>query len=576
LVETKALVGLRGAYRLARDVTTIEVPVTVQAILAARIDRLAPEHKRLLQAASAIGKDVPFTLLRAIADLDEAELRQGLAHLQAAEFLYEASLFPDLEHTFKHALTHEVTYSGLLLERRRHLHARIVEATETFYGDRLSEHVERLAHHAVRGEVWDKAVSYLRQAGHKAMARSAPEDARGWFDQALGVLATLPEAPSTLEHGFEARIELRPVLYMLGEIPTGLERLREAALLAERLNDDERRARAWAFMALTHTLLGESDEALAAGDRAFQAAERLGDLKLRLLSTTYLVQAHQARGEYERLVELATRNVDENPDEWRYERFGNSMPLSIYDRGYLVRGLVELGRFEDATLRAAEGLRLAEPMHQMWPIGWAQFHVSLPFIYKGDWARAHAPLEEAIAAYRRGHIIGLVFPNTVALSAWVLAMLGQLDEASDRYLEGLQLLEHAEAKKLNPAPGYRCLSLAALQLSRLDDARQMARRAFEASAGPYQLHLLGDVAAQPALFDPESSEDYYRRALELASRRNMRPLIAHCHLGLGTVYLRTGRREEGEEHLTTAITMYREMDMRFYLKQAEAERGALA
>jgi len=570
LVETKALVGSRHAYRLANKVTGVEVPVTVQAILAARIDRLAPGHKRLLQAASAIGKDVPFTLLRAIAEMDEEELRQGLAHLQAAEFLYETSLFPDLEHTFKHALTHEVTYGGLLLERRRHLHARILDASETLYRDRLEEHVERLAHHAVRGEVWGKAVSYLRQAGHKAIARSSPRDARGWFEQALAVLTALPETPSTLEQGFETRIELRPVLNMLGDFPQGLERLREAEALAERLNDDGRRARVWAFMALTHTLLSELDEALAAGHRAFQAAERLGDLKLRLLATTYLVQAHHNRGEYEAMIELATKNVAALPPDWRYERFGNSMPLSIYDRGYLVRALVEVGRFEEATQYAAEALRLAEPTHQMWPIGWAHYHVCWPFLYKGDWARAHGPLEDAIAAYRRGHI-ALTFPDAVAMSAWVLTMLGRADEGAARYLEGVQLLEHAEATGLNLAMGYRYLGRTALQFGRLDDARRMARQAFQASGGPHQLHLLGDVAAQPDQFDPEGSEDHYRRALELADRRRMRPLTAHCHLGLGKLYRRTGKREQAQEHFTTAATMYREMRMTYWLEQAEAD-----
>ena len=173
LAETKALVGERGAYRLAHDAAAIQVPATVQAILAARIDRLSPDDKRLLQAAAVIGKDVPFALLLAIAELPEEDLRRGLAHLQAAEFLYETRLFPDLEYTFKHALTHEVTYGGLLHDRRCGLHARIVAAIETLHGERLGEQIERLAHHALRGELREKAVHYLRQAGLKAAARSA-------------------------------------------------------------------------------------------------------------------------------------------------------------------------------------------------------------------------------------------------------------------------------------------------------------------------------------------------------------------------------------------------------------------
>src|SRR5262249_47410499 len=128
LVETQVLVGERGAYRIAKAPQAWQIPATAQAILAARIDRLPPEDKRLLQAASVIGKDVPFALLLAIADMPESTLRQGLANLQAAEFLYEASIFPDLEYTFKHALTHEVAYGSVLQDRRRGLHARIVQA----------------------------------------------------------------------------------------------------------------------------------------------------------------------------------------------------------------------------------------------------------------------------------------------------------------------------------------------------------------------------------------------------------------------------------------------------------------
>src|SRR5262249_7513889 len=143
LVETGALAGERGAYRLTRPVEQLRIPATVQAILAARIDRLAPEAKRLLQAAAVIGKDVPIPLLLAIADASEGEVRAELARLQAAEFLYETRLFPDLEYTFKHALTHEAAYHGLLHDRQRALHARITEAIEHRSTDRAAEEVER-------------------------------------------------------------------------------------------------------------------------------------------------------------------------------------------------------------------------------------------------------------------------------------------------------------------------------------------------------------------------------------------------------------------------------------------------
>jgi predicted ATPase len=176
LVEAEGLVGTPGAYRLAQALPTIQMPATVQAVLAARIDRLPADAKHLLQTAAVIGHEVPLVLLQAVADPAEEALHRSLAQLQGAEFLYETRLFPEREYTFKHALTHEVAYGSLLQERRRTLHAGIVEALEGLYADRLTEQGDRLAHHALRGEVWDKAVAYCHQTGAKAMTHSAYRD----------------------------------------------------------------------------------------------------------------------------------------------------------------------------------------------------------------------------------------------------------------------------------------------------------------------------------------------------------------------------------------------------------------
>jgi class 3 adenylate cyclase/tetratricopeptide (TPR) repeat protein len=576
LVETKALAGERGRYRLTQPVQSIQVPPTVQVMLAARIDRLAPEDKRLLQVASVVGKDVPFALLQVIAELPDEALRRGLSRLQASEFLYETGLYPDLEYSFKHALTHDVTYGGLLQERRRELHARIVEAIETLHGDRLGEQIERLAHHALRGELREKAVHYLRQAGLKAAARSVPQDARAWFEQAVGVLETLPESQSTLEQAFEIRLELRPVLNQLGEVRRALEPLREAEALAERLNDDPRRGRACAFMTVTHSLLGELDEALVTGTRALEIAGRLGDLKLRILTTSYLGYAHYVRGEYERVVELATDNLAALPADWIYETFGATQPASVFDRVWLAMSLAELGRFAEAAEHEAEAIRLAEPTQHAFTVGVAHRAAATLHVLKGDWAKARSLIEHWIAVLRTGNVI-LLLPNAVASSAWVLAQLGEASEALNRLREGEQLLERLAARGIVGNRGWVCHSLgrACLLLGRLDEARRLGANAVESSPSypgdaAHALHLLGDIATHPDRFDAERGETHYRQALALAEPRGMRPLVAHCHLGLGKLYRRTGKREEAREYLTIATTMYREMDMRFWLEQAEA------
>jgi tetratricopeptide (TPR) repeat protein len=489
--------------------------------------------------------------------------------------VYEVGLFPDLEYTFKHALTHEVTYGGLLQERRREVHARIVEAIETLHQGRLGGEIERLAHHALRGDLREKAVDYLRQAGLKAAARSTLPDARVWFEQALGVLGALPESPSTLEQAFEIRLELRPVLHQLGEVRRVLDRLREAEALAERLRDDRRLGRVCAFVTMAHTDLGELDDALVTGTRALAIAGRLGDLRLRILTTSYLGETHYYRGEYERVVELATDNLAALPADWVYEYFGAAAPPSVLHHSWLAMSLAQLGRFIEAAEHEAEAIRLAEPTQHAYTLGWAYFTASTLHLLKGDWAKARALIEHWMAVVRTGNVVYLL-PAAVASSAWALAQLGEASEALNRLREGEPLLER-QAARGPPVYGgwaYHSLGRAALLLGRLDEARRLGDWAVESSPGHHGFaaharQLLGDIASHPDRFDAESGEVHYREALALADTLGMRPLVAHCHLGLGKLYRRTGDGAKAKEHLVAATTMYRGIGMSFWLAQAE-------
>src|SRR5262249_36631590 len=240
LVEAQVLVGERGAYRQKRAVEAIEVPATVQAVLAARIDRLSPDARNVLQVSSVIGEVVPLAILQAVAEESDDALRRDLAHLHVAEFLYEASLYPDVEYTFKHGLTYQVAYSSLLVDRRRALHARIAEAIEELYSERLAEHVERLAHHAFRGEQWERAARFFREAGAKAAAQSAYGVAVTSLEQALAALRHLPETRETITQGIDLRFELRTALQPLNEHERVLTYLREAETLASTLGDQSR------------------------------------------------------------------------------------------------------------------------------------------------------------------------------------------------------------------------------------------------------------------------------------------------------------------------------------------------
>jgi class 3 adenylate cyclase/tetratricopeptide (TPR) repeat protein len=305
LVETGVLVGTLGAYHLAQAVPSIQVPATVQAVLAARIDRLPPEEKRLLQTAAVIGLEVPLALLHAIAELSEEALHRGLTHLQAAEFLYETRLFPEPEYTFKHALTHEVAYRSLLQERRRTLHARIVEALETFAGERLTDQAERLADHAVRGEVWDKAFRYCRQAGAKAMERSAAREAVGCYEQALAALVHLPEQRDLHEQAIDLRLDLRSARIVLGQLERLLHDLREAETLAEALDDPRRLGRVSVYMAHYFQLVCQYDQAIASSQRALALAAVSGASGTDILANNYLSIVYFLQGDYGQAMDAA-------------------------------------------------------------------------------------------------------------------------------------------------------------------------------------------------------------------------------------------------------------------------------
>ena len=428
----------------------------------------------------------------------------------------------------------------------------------------------------------EKAVDYLRQAGLKAAARSALRDARTWFEQALGVLVVLPDSHATLDQAFEIRLELRTVLAQLGEIRLALERLREAEALAERLNDDRRRGRVCAFMTTAHNNLGELDEALITGARALEIAGRLGDLRLRLVTTTYLEQAHFFRGDYDRVIELATENLAALPTDWIYESFGNVAPASVYDRCWLVHALARLGRFAEATAFEADAIRLAQTTQHANTVGMVHYAGGVLYLLKGDWAKARALIERGLAVFRAGDVL-MFLRTAIASSAWVLAQLGEASEALSRVRECEQLGERLAASGVVGHRGWADQSLGRtfLQLGRLEDARRFADRAVKCSSSEpgfaaYLPHLLGDIAAHPDRFDAESADAYYRQALDLAKPRRMRPLVAHCLLGLGKLSRRTGKRQDAREHFTSATTMYREMDMPFWLEQAAAEMQELA
>jgi class 3 adenylate cyclase/tetratricopeptide (TPR) repeat protein len=574
LGETGILVGERGAYRLGQALRTIQVPATVQAVLAARIDRLSPEDKRLLQTAAVIGTEVPLLLVHAIAEMLEEVLQRSLAHLQAAEFLYETQLFPERTFTFKHALTHEVAYGSLLQERRRVLHARIVEALEALAGEQVAEQVERLAHHALRGEVWAKALAYFQRAGEKAMARSAYDAAVGYFEQALSALQQLPETQDTREQAIDLRLALRSAFLPSGDFGRILAYLREAEALATALDDPRRLAQVSRFLTDHFRLTGAYDQAIAAAQRTLALATVDGEV-VRHAVYWYLGEVYAAQGDYHRALDYFGQAAAFFNGARRYERFGHVILPAVYSRVSFAWCHAELGTFSEGRALGEEGLRIAEAAAHPASLMYACWGGGLLALRQGDAPRALSLLERAVSLCQE-LAFSLYFPM-------MAVTLGEAYTFSERITDAVPLLTQAIEQSTAVENVYFetfCrVSMGAAQIlaGHLEEAHTLAERVLaqarahqERGHEAYALRLLGEIAARREPPECESAVAHYQQALALAETLGMRPLQAHCHRGLGTLYAATGQREQARAELSTAMEMYRDMTMTFWLLQTEA------
>ena len=576
LVETGALVGERGAYRAEEALPSIKVPATVQAVLAARLDRLGTQDKRLLQSAAVIGKDVPHALLEATAELPEEALHTGLANLQAAEFLYEARLFPDIEYTFKHGLTHEVAYESLLRERRKALHAQILQAIEWLYPDRVEGYIEQFAYHAFRGEVWDKAFTYLQQAGAKSAARCAHREAIGHFEHALTAASHLPDNRDITQRAIDLRFKLRSSLFALGEFDRLIDYLREAEAMSDKLSDRRRLGEVAAYMTNYYFWIGKPEQAVETGERSVAIASDLQDFTLKIRTKLALGQAYFSLGQYHQSTELLRETLILLEGDHIYESFGLAAPPSITAHTFLAWSLAELGDFTEAIAVGENGVRLGEALGQPFSLavvcmGLAGAHLrqgnieaALPALERslGTCERWNAPLWAPICKYALG-------------SAYTMA--GRLNEALPLLQEAVE--RSAGTKVLMDHPLFMAqLGNARLLTGAIDEATRLGERSLalareQGSRGNegWVLRLLGEAAALQVPPDREKAYECFQQAAAISEGLGMRPLLAQCHFGLGRFARRMNDVEQAKQHLTMAANLFIEMDMRFWAEKVEAE-----
>ena len=580
LVEAGVLAGERGSYRLLAPLASIQVPGRVQAVLAARIDRLQPEDKRLLQTAAVIGKDVPFPLLQDIAELSSDDLQTGLGRLQAAEFLYEAKLFPDIEYTFKHALTHEVAYSSLLQERRRAAHAQIVSAMENLYAGRIAEQLERLSHHAVRGEVWPRAVTYLHQAGLKALSHSANQEAVSYFDQALGALGQLPETRQNIEKSIDLRLELRSALHPLGEFERVLDTLQKAAGLAESIVDERRHGRVLSYLVQSHRLSGNHSSAIEAGEKAIEIGKSFDDPGIQAPANFHLGQMFFHLGDHARAIEFYLNNIKALNGTLAKDRLGMAGIPLVFTRGYLSWSLAELGRFPEAIAEWQEAIRLAEEVKHPFSEAFAKYCGGFLYLRKGEIERAIAQLEPGFALCQSMNL-RLELPFVASFLGIAYAYVGRHDE-------GIAIAEHAvnEMNSLKIESGrswivgflgytYLIAGQPAKAVHLIEQALELGELHGERGWVAWEHHVLGLARMAEGGTSVDKARSLFEQAIEGARELQLRPLLARSELALGQLHRRTGQRDVARRNLDNAVSLLRELQMPIWLQKAEMELQAL-
>jgi class 3 adenylate cyclase/tetratricopeptide (TPR) repeat protein len=579
LVETQALSGERGDYHLGRAVDSIHIPDRVQAVLAARIDRLSRESKSFLQAGAAIGADVPVALLQAVADTPSEQVLRALADLEAADFLRTSALVPDLAYSFKHAITQEVAYSTLLKDQRRALHARIVDALESSYtGARRAEHVERLAYHALRAESWAKAVAYLRDAGERAVARSANREAVAFYDDALAALRHLPESRETFALAVDLRLDLRPPLLQLGRLDDIHRLSKEAESMALQVDDEERLARAYSYLVNYHYLLGEPARTIEYGARCLAIAERRHDPALATLARRYLGHSHHAQGQHRMAVQVLEDNITALEADIPGRPPISDTTANVASSAWLAWALADLGEFDraDACLdRARAQADLARHPYSQ-AIAWTL--TGAVWYARGQIDRAVPTLARSLELCEQASLtVWQPIPATV-LGACLIA----LDRKDDgmallrdgvRRAESLGVMAYLSRWMLHLAEGLLMTGDVAAARATADRAMALAlahgERAHEAMAW----RVLADVSAKEASFD--AARQAYEQALTLTDELGLRPQMARAHFDLGRLQRRLGHLRDAEDHLARAIVLFADMGMRSWLEMSQPELKAL-
>jgi len=579
LVEQGVLVR-NGGTRLTKPLTEIRIPPTVHGILASRIDALPASEKDLLQTLAVIGKDFPLNLVKHITARPDDRLEPTLKGLQTGEFIYEQPALGEAEYTFKHALTQEVAYSSLLMERRRHLHERTGEAIEALFKDRIDDHLAELAHHYSRTANTRKAVEYLFRAGSQAKARLAYSEAVGRLSSALEFLKRLPDdaerarqellVQSALGSSLSnvkgwAAAELEPVYARAREL---CEQIRDPALACPVL---------YGQWLVSHWKL-ELDKALKLADELLATAEDAKDPAMLLVGNhargTILLQ----RGE----LGSATQHLEKALAIFDLRQ---PLPAELESRRlssffFLYSGLLGLGYPDRAWAISREMLEVAHRSSAPYVLAQASAYAAFHNLTGGNPTAAQKHAEEAMALTEETGI--------VSLSAFAITCYGAALIAQGRYQEGITGLRRGISAWRATGGGSYAWPLSYLAvglgwIGRLEEGLQVLEEGFalvaktgEQGSSPYQHHVKGRLLLAQNPSSGAEAELYFRTAIEIARRQSARSAELGATTSLARLLAKQGRRAEARAMLAEIYGWFTEGFDTADLKDAKALLEELA
>jgi len=440
LLDAGALVRDGAAVRLTKSLDELKIPPTVQAILAARIDRLPVEEKELLQTLAVLGREFPLGLVKHVIFTPDDTLERGLSRLQAGEFIYEQPVTGDVEYIFKHALTQEVAYSSVLIERRKLLHERAGLALESMFAEQLDDHLGDLARHYSRSDNVEKAVEYLGRAGQQAIQRSAIADATSSLSAAIDLLQELPDSPERIQQELLLQLAVGPALIAVRgnaapEVEAAYTRARD---LCERLGDPPELFPALYGLWINHLLRAQLRTACELAERLLQRAHSAHDPTLVMYARYTLGNTSSFMGELllaREHLEMALSLYDRERHRPLAFRYGGIDP-GVSCLMICAWTLWHLGYPDQALERGNEALALAQAQSHPFGLGFAEYFFGVLRQFRGEARAAQETAESLIALCAESGFTYWLRLATI-LRGWAMAEQGQHEEGIAQIREGL-------------------------------------------------------------------------------------------------------------------------------------------